>query len=93
MKITNEHLAELRNIIAPVIEANGGSDAIVKQYQEGRFHNSDKTKDLQRRLCFDILYANPKSNKFVCQELYKYLDDTHIYSALKSICPGVSNEA
>jgi len=90
MKITSEHLTKLDSLISEVVDANGGSEAIQAQYSEGRFYNADKVKDLQKRLCFDLLYANGKSNKFVCDELYQYLDDTHLYSALKQVCPSVS---
>ena len=41
-------------------------------------------KDIDKRFRYDLLYACKLSN-WVCDELYLYLNDDHIDTALKSI--------
>ena len=83
MKIKTEHYNKLKTAIDLVL--NGYPD-IVSDYEAGLFSRSDKVKDLQKRFCFDLLFGTGLSS-WVSKELYSYLDDTHIYSALKSMTP------
>ena len=43
-----------------------------------------KAKNVEKRLRWDIFYVCKLSN-YACTELYTYLDDTHIDTALKHI--------
>ncbi len=61
---------------------------MVEKYETGNFPRSDKVKDLQTRFNMDLLYAAGMC-RWTCDVLYKYVDDTHICSVLKSICPKV----
>jgi hypothetical protein len=85
MKIKNEHLQILRDGINKVLEKHPN---VIETYENGHFARSGKVKDLQTRFCFDLLKASGL-NDFVCKTLYQYMNDTHIKTALKSICPTV----
>jgi hypothetical protein len=89
MKISSEHYQVLETAINDVLAVHNANGELVADYANGNFHNATRTKDLQKRFCFDVLYGTGL-NSFVCSELYQYLDDTHIYTALKSICPTVT---
>jgi hypothetical protein len=91
MKITSAHYSILENAINEVLDIDNSNGELVADYETGSFPNSDKTKDIQKRFCFDLLYGAGLTS-FVCKELYQYLDDTHIYTALKSICPKLNTE-
>ena len=86
MKIKSEHVDHLRGEIAKVLEQF--PDA-VEAYETGNFHNSDRVKDLQKRFCFDLLHA-ADMHRYVCDVIYKYANDAHLYTALKAVCPTVT---
>ena len=89
MKIKKEHFDHLQTSINQVLDQYNDQGQLVAEYEQGLFPRSEKTKDLQRRFCFDLLYGAGLT-KFVCDELYSYLNDDHIYTALKTIVPSVS---
>jgi hypothetical protein len=89
MKIKKEHFDHLQTGINQVLAQYNDQGQLVNEYERGLFPRSEKTKDLQRRFCFDLLFGAGLS-KFVCDELYSYLNDDHIYTALKAIVPKVS---
>lgn len=91
MKMKEEHFNHLKTEIDKVLAIHNSRGELVECYQSGQFHNADKTKDLQLRFCADLLYGTGL-NKWVCDELYTYLDDEHIYTALKRICPKVERQ-
>lgn len=86
MKIQAQHLETMRVAIDKVLADN--PDCAVN-YELGDFYNADKVKDLQRRFCADIGHAAGLT-KFYCDTLYSYMNDDHIYTALKSLCPAVT---
>ena len=86
MKITLEHLEVMRQAVDKVLADNPDCAAM---YEQGRFHNADKVRDLQLRFCSDIGYAAGLS-KFYCNTIYKYANDAHIYTAMKKLCPTVT---
>ena len=88
MKITQEHYQYMSDAIQGVLIKYNSNGELIAEYECGLFPRADKTKDLQKRFCFDLLYG-AGLNSWVCDNLYSYLDDTHIYTALKSICPQV----
>jgi hypothetical protein len=89
MKITQEHFNYLKSEIDQVLEKYNQDGNLVMQYEQGDFARSGKVKDLQKRFCFDVLFG-AGVEKFVYDELYSYLNDDHIYTALKAICPEVT---
>jgi len=91
MKIKPNHYEVLKINIEAILEKLNADNKLVESYESGNFRNSEKTKDLQKRFCFDLLHAC-KLNSFVCNDLYPYLNDSHIYTALKKICPKVERK-
>lgn len=85
MKIQPQHFDILKTEINLVLKRYPG---IVEEYETGNFPRADKTKDLQKRFCFDLFYGAGLCS-FACNTLYDYLNDDHIYTALKAICPTV----
>tara|TARA_R110000751_G_scaffold33085_1_gene82707 strand:+ start:229 stop:525 length:297 start_codon:yes stop_codon:yes gene_type:complete len=90
MKIKAEHLEYLKQEIKIFTDREGMSN-LVREYETGDFCRSDKVKDLQRRFCFDLFYYAGLS-KWACDTLYQYLDDTHLYTALRAILPTVTRK-
>jgi hypothetical protein len=68
----------------------GSADAVA-MYERGDIANADKVQDLQKRFCFDVMKC-AQLTPFVCKEIYPYADDTHLYTALKAICPTVTRK-
>lgn len=75
MKITREHLEVMTKAIAPL-----DTEERRNAYRE------QKLSDTRYR--FDLLYRSGLT-LFVCDTLYKYVDDTHIATALKRIVPSI----
>lgn len=88
MKITSAHFDQLKQHIEAVLAMHNPRGELVAAYERGEFARADKVQDIQKRFCFDVLFA-AGINRWVCDELYPYLNDGHIYTALKSICPTV----
>lgn len=88
MKMKTEHFDILKNEITDILKFN---PEIVSDYENGLFPRSDNVKDLQKRFCFDLWYAamGRLRTNFEVSDLYSYLNDDHIYTALKKICPTV----
>lgn len=77
MKIKQEHYQEMERIINEFMASQANSlDTIHKNYQAQGL--SDK------RFIWDCFYAS-KLPRFACDNLYSYMNDCHIESALKSI--------
>ena len=75
MKMTQEHYDYMKQAIG-----NINIDAVKRSIMEsGRV-----PKDYDKRLRFDCMYAAGLT-KWVCDNLYSYMDDSHINTALKSI--------
>lgn len=91
MKITKEHYEHLENEIEKYFVANGGRDKIVYAYEHGLFVRSENVKDLQTRFNFDVFHFAGLT-RYACDELYSYVNDTHIATALKRICPKVTRK-
>lgn len=85
LKIKQEHLEYLKTEINKVLIKY---PKLVDEYEHGDFPRADKVKDLQKRFSFDLLYGAGLT-KWVCDNIYPYANDDHIYSALKTFCPKV----
>ena len=86
MKMKLEHYNHLKVEIDKVLIKY---PKLLSEYQAGQYPRANKTRDVNRRFCFDILYGAGIS-KWVCDNLYPYLNDDHIYTALKLICPTIT---
>jgi hypothetical protein len=73
MKITREHLQILESAIKPLDTT-----------ERRRFYIDSGLSDTRYR--FDLLYRCGLT-LWVCDTLYKYVDNTHIATALKRIVP------
>ena len=74
-------MQQLRDLVLPY-----DSPQKREQYKTGKFPNADKTKDLNMRYRWDLLWlalVNGGNSDFLNESLYGYLDD--IDSALKYI--------
>lgn len=90
VKIRADHLARLKTLIDGVLAAQvGGAAGVVEAYETGNFPRSNLVNDLQKRFCFDLWYAAMRGSNPLVRELYQYLNDEHLFTALKSICPRV----
>ena len=94
MKIKQSDLILLKQFINNVLINNPD---IVHEYEQGNFPRSEKVKDLQKRFCFDLLsLSRIKIGDGVGIhgdiDLYAYMHDEHIYTALKAVCPQVTRE-
>lgn len=87
LKITPEHLTALRNAVVP-LDTPERRD----QYRTGSFPRADLCKNLDMRYRWDLLHATGlKLGDGVGVrgdlDLYAYLDDDHIDSALRDLVP------
>lgn len=81
MKIKKEHYKELKTMIKDVLKRDNTSvGKILAHYEKHNIGNNPKI-----RVMADIVHTCPKGTKFICKELYPYIDDTHIQTALQSI--------
>ncbi len=81
MKITQEHYNHIKQAITPL-----ASKLIL--HREA-LKSDTRVKDLEKRLRWDGLYAAHLS-QWLCDNVYSYMDDTHIDTALKSIMKELS---
>lgn len=98
MKITDDDFAALRSAIAPL-----DTPARRLQYREGKFPNAERCKNVNMRYRWDLLYATGlKIGDGVGIQgdidLYAYLNDSHIDTALRSLVltlesPSCSHDA
>ena len=77
MKIRPEHYNHMKSAIADLDPAK------VAAHKEALTHDA-RVKDLEKRFRWDLCHAAiPPS--WICDNLYSYMDDTHIDTALRSI--------
>lgn len=91
MKVKKEHLEHMKTEIDKLLANSGGAGFVVSRYESGKFPNSEKVNDLQKRFCFDLMYSAGLT-KFICDNIYPYANDSHIFTALKAICPKVNRK-
>jgi hypothetical protein len=84
MKMTSEHYAKLKELYAEQWTL------IEHERREDWLRHHTKPKDLQKRLRWDFFWKIHSADRGpLMQELYSYLDDTHIDTALKRIVKEV----
>ena len=86
MKIQQDHLNHLKAECLAVIAKYPN---LIHEYESGDFPRADRVKNLQERFNHDVMF-DAGLTKFVCDELYSYLHDDHIASALRSFMPKVT---
>lgn len=82
MKMTLEHYNYLKDCI-------GKLD--IHEERLALLNSNRQPKDFDKRLRWDCLYKAVPS-KYICDNLYPYLDDTHIDTALRSIFKEIQNK-
>ncbi len=78
MKISASHYAHLKASIAAIWSPE--KHALHRQF----IINEGKAKDVEKRLRHDWFYYAGLS-AWVCDNLYSYMDDTHLDTALKGV--------
>jgi hypothetical protein len=81
MKIKSEHYSHLKAEIEKLVKFK--SKNAVLAYKES-LKTDDRIKDLDKRFRWDLFKAACLV-RFTCENLYNYLNDDHIDTALKSI--------
>mgnify|MGYP003637637815 CR=1 FL=1 len=81
LKMKEQHLTTIQHGIARLL---AGAPLLIEDYENGKFSNAGRTKNLNKRFRWDCLHS-VMSSKDVCNTLYPYLDDTHIDSALRHV--------
>jgi hypothetical protein len=79
MKIRDDHYDYIKQVIKPI-----DTEYRRNLYRNRQFPNAERTKDLDMRYRWDLLYTCCTS-KWVCDNLYPYMNDSHIETALKRI--------
>ena len=75
MKLTKEHQELLAGITAL------DTETLRDYYRKGKYHNTDKVKDLNKRYRWDLLWLL----KLDLTEIYKYANDDHIDTVLRKL--------
>ena len=86
MKMKQEHFNYMKKEIDIILEKYNDKGQLVEEYRSGNFPRAEGVQDLQKRFCFDLFRASGLV-AWTCDNLYSYLNDEHIYTALKKICP------
>ena len=85
MRMKKEHYNILKSSIEDVLK-NMGPD-LLEEYEKGEFPRADKVKDLNVRFRWDLFHFIRRSGKKL--NLYDYLTNSHIDTALRKICPKI----
>ena len=88
LKITKYHFHVLHDAIHGLL---ADRPDLVGLYESGQFRNSNKVKDLNKRFRWDMLQCSVGSS-WVCSNLYGYMNDSHVDSALKKIVPTIERK-
>jgi hypothetical protein len=88
MKMKKEHFEFIKVKILDTLEKHPN---IIQEYEYGRFPNAERTRDLNTRFRSDLLYGSGL-NRFICKELYSYLNDENIHNAVKRIIPPLTRK-
>ena len=84
MKITSTDFDKLSLMIGEV----KGLEIANKNYLKGKMPNYQPGIDIKKRFCFDVYtfaYSRSEEYRNFAMSLYKYMNDDHIYSALKKV--------
>ena len=88
MKMKKEHFEELKAEIEKF-----DLEKLAEQYEKGNFPRSESVNDLQVRFVWDVYWRLPNQWRIeFMRDLYEYLNDNHIETALKRICPKITRK-
>lgn len=87
MKIQEAHFNRLK-LGYQKATTNREQEAIEK-YQTGTFSNAEKIW-LQSRFIWDVFHCITQNDKTLLNELHTYLEDQHIFTAMKRIVPSIT---
>lgn len=92
-KIQGEKLRRLKKFIEDRIESVGWQ-RIKSAYESGRFPRSEKVRDLNVRLRWDLLWSanNNGARELIAQFYRDGLNDSHIDTALRQIVPTIQRK-
>lgn len=85
MKIQTEHFNYMKTKIEQYLAKY---PTIVNEYETGQFEHAERVHNLQTRFNNDLAFSAGLT-RFICDNLYPYLEDSHIKTALKKICPPI----
>ncbi len=81
MKMKQKHFDHIKESIDRLLTKHD-KVKLITAYETGQFPRSDKVKDLNKRFRWDLFYA--------CEfKSLSYLDNLHIDTALRKICPKI----
>ena len=80
MKIKPQHYSIIKDSINQFMESHKG--LLEQHYQDIKINN--KAKDIDKRFRWDIIHGAGLT-QFICKELYPYLNDDHIDTALRRV--------
>jgi len=88
MKMEIRHYQELEQYVKKVL-----TNSNIEEYRK-KLETDPRVKDIEMRLRWDVLYAIPARIRIpLMDELYKYLNDTHIDTALKALMRAHYNQS
>jgi len=77
MKINKEHYQHILTVMSHI-------DLPAARNHKEALKNDERVKDIEKRFRWDLMYAANLS-PWICDNLYSYMDDSHIDTALRSI--------
>lgn len=85
MKILPDHFEYMQTKISAYLSERPD---MIEDYHNGNFPRADRCKDLNMRFRWDVCYFAVGS-KWICDNLYSYMDDNHIDTSLRRIVPAL----
>jgi len=80
MKVTPEHLAMIREAVAPL-----DTEDTRARYRAGEFPRAAAVQDLNKRYRWDVLHASSSRNGLIRTLYAAGYNDAHIYTALRAV--------
>lgn len=88
MKMHADHYAALVAVVAPLDTATNRS-----AYRAGQFPRADAVKDRDKRYRWDLMWAARGMDAMGgTTEVYAYMSDAHIDTALRAIVPALDTD-
>lgn len=88
MKITDAHYSRLLGLVHAL-----DTPAVRAAYRAGEFRQSSLVKDLDKRYRWDLFQAAMRGNGEFVDDLYSYLSDAHLDTALRRAVPPLPSRA
>lgn len=88
MKMQKELFNKIKQEIEALLEKYNSNGELVEEYETGQFSRSEKVQDLQVRFMWDLYWATGLNSE-VCSN-HRELNNDHIETALRRICPQIT---